>query len=69
MKEKGNIGKVRSTWEEERKNYFKDKGIGLEEIESSRKEEACFSKIIEVDKELQRKERKNKIKGGGKFKV
>lgn len=36
LKEKGRKGKVKSSWEEERYKFFKDKGVELEEVERRR---------------------------------
>lgn len=39
MTEKFKKGKIKSDWEEGRKRFFEDRGMGIEEIERKREED------------------------------
>lgn len=36
LKEKGMVGKVESGWEEERRRFFNDRGVEMEEVEKKK---------------------------------
>lgn len=56
------VGKI-SDWEIERKKFFEERGFSLEEVEGERENgEWGFEKIIESEKELQRRERWERIR-------
>lgn len=63
MKERSKKGKVGSEWEEERRSYFEDRGLKLEELETKRKngEEWCED-LVKKGKEMDRGERWKRIR-------
>lgn len=63
IKERGRKGKEISNWEKERKTFFEDRGVGLEELEKKREEEeARYDKIWERDKVAEREKRWERIR-------
>ncbi|XP_070527737.1 golgin subfamily A member 6-like protein 22 [Cardiocondyla obscurior] len=65
MKERAREGKTSGKWEKEREEFFERLGWTLERIEERREEEGMRGEEIVVkDKELQRKERWEKIRMG-----
>lgn len=60
MKERGRKGKSLSKWEEKRKGYFIEKGVDWERIKKKR---INLEDLMKRDKELQRKERWERIRG------
>lgn len=62
LKKKDRVGRVESSWEEERRKFFKNREVKLEEVKRRRMEDkAWFSEVMKEDKEVQRKERWERI--------
>lgn len=63
MKERSKAGKVGSKWEEERKSYIEDRGLGLKEWKRKREQDEEWGGMcIKEGKERDRKERWERIK-------
>lgn len=61
MREKFKKGKIKSDWEESRKRFFEDRGMGIEEVERKReKVKKWYGELERVDKEKQKKEGQNR---------
>lgn len=61
MTEKFKKGKIKSDWEEGRKRFFEDRGMGIEEVERKREEDKkWYGELERVDKEKQKKEEENR---------
>lgn len=62
-KERARVGKVGSSWEEQREEFFRSRGWGLEEVERKRQEQKkCFEEVVNADIERQRVEKWGRIK-------
>lgn len=59
MKGSRKEGKVGSDWEEERRRFFEDTGLKLEELERRKRE--CCTELMRAGKEIDRKERWRRI--------
>lgn len=58
MREEGRTGRGDSEWEKERRVFFKDREMEIEEVKKDRREgEGWFRELKIRDKEIQRKER------------
>lgn len=64
IKERRRKGKTNSDWEKEREGFFEKRGVSLEDMERGREEEGVwFGEMEKKEREKQRKERWEKIKG------
>nr|XP_012219031.1 PREDICTED: DNA ligase 1-like [Linepithema humile] len=64
MMERVGKGKAKSEWEGERRKFFEEKGIESEEAKERReKGDLEYGKIRKKDREMQEKEREEKIRG------
>lgn len=62
MKERSRRGMIRSRWENERKEFFEERGVRIQEVEEMREvEKDWFKELEKRDKERQRRERWEKI--------
>lgn len=62
MKIRGRAGRVGSRWKEERREFFEERGVGIEEVEARRERGGeWFKELEERDKERQRRERWKEI--------
>ncbi|EZA50916.1 hypothetical protein X777_10743, partial [Ooceraea biroi] len=62
MRERSKQGRVGSDWERERANFYEIKGWKIEDMERKREEEEnWFGEVLKREKEIQRKERGEKI--------
>src|SRR5436190_2741828 len=63
IKERARKGKGDSKWERERAKYFEDRGVGKEGwVGKEEREEANIGEVLKADKELDRKERWERIR-------
>jgi len=63
MRERSREGRTGSTWEVERKEFFERRGWDVREVERRREEgEIWFGELLRKDREMQREERKRKIR-------
>lgn len=62
MREEVWTGRGDSEWEKERRVFFEDRGVQIEEVKRDEKEgEGWFGELESKDREIQRKERWEKI--------
>jgi len=63
MRERNRRGEVRSAWEIERKEFFEERNMRIEEVEDRMGEESeWFNDLMKKDKEKQEEERWEKIR-------
>lgn len=63
LRERGGKGKMTLSWEEERRRFFRDRGVELEKVKRRRVEEGdWFRGIVKIDSEEQRKKKLGKFR-------
>lgn len=62
MTEKFKKGKIKLDWEEGRKRFFEDRGMGIEEERKREEDKKWYGELERVDKEKQKEEENRTVK-------
>lgn len=62
MTEKFKKGKIKLDWQEGRKRFFEDRGMGIEEERKREEDKKWYGELERVDKEKQKEEENRTVK-------